>query len=161
MFSFISFATQTKQSIALSNIHLSIPAVVIGRACVRKTEIRRSTFSDVSPKVWNGIRSDVKGAVVPHAFWLFVFYVRYEPSTLQKCFCQIAIHGLARPIIDNDKLGFVVDDAENCRSLVMEAIRLDGIIRWSTHAHDVLPESLGPETTSFRILCGMRRPKKH
>ena len=51
--------------------------------------------------------------------------------------------------------------AENCRSLVMEAMAFLGMRRWKMLHHDVFPESLGPATTNLFTLCGMLKASRH
>ena len=51
--------------------------------------------------------------------------------------------------------------AENCPSPVIDAILSFGIIQRNIDAQEVLPESLGPTITSFRILCGILPANKH
>ena len=103
------------------------------------------------PEVWNSVCRYIERTIVPDTLRLFMFdqHTNHPPcrSVLARSDCIV----YEDQSITTSSVESFIMDAENCFLLVMEATRSEGKILCRTHAHDIFPESFGPDTTNFRI----------
>ena len=116
----------------------------------------------LSSEIWHVVAGNIIGTVVKTCLGspcLTALTIQPPCNTVLAMSASIVF--LHQSSVITSSVSSVNTAAENWRSFVINAMPLAGITRWKTFAHDVFPESSGPQPTSFRHFCGTFDVMRH